>query len=74
MDQALKSGGASVTRVGARVEPPGGGPFRDGAVQLRASRAWVGPPDALARALRQRAAGWLLYAAVAAAGVLLRVL
>ncbi|MEZ4336100.1 MAG: hypothetical protein R3B82_05685 [Sandaracinaceae bacterium] len=66
--------GATVTLIGAGTEPPGVGPFRDGAPQLRARRAWVGAPDALARAFRQRAAGWLLMSAFGALGVILRLL
>lgn len=66
--------GATVTLIGAGVEPPGAGPFRDGAPQLRARRAWIGAPEALARAFRQRATGWLLVAAFGAFGVLLRLL
>ncbi len=71
---ALPEVGATVTLIGAGAEPPGVGPFRDGAPQLRARRAFIGAPDALARALRQRAAGWALVASLGALGVLLRLL
>ncbi|MCB9594161.1 MAG: hypothetical protein H6719_15625 [Sandaracinaceae bacterium] len=66
--------GQRVTLIGAGVHPPGVGPFRDGAPQLRARRAWLGSPDELARSLRQRAARWLAWGAVGAFGVLLRLL
>lgn len=70
----LPEAGATVTLIGAGVEPPGVGPFRDGAPLLRAQRAWSGAPDALARTIRQGAGRWLLAAAFAALGVLLRLL
>jgi hypothetical protein len=64
--------GATVTLLGARRQPPDVGPFRDGAPLLRARRAWVGAPDALARALTHRAAGWFVWAAACELGIWLR--
>lgn len=65
----LPPGGASVTLVGAHERAPDAGPFRDGAPQWVAGRAWIGTPDELARALAHRAAGWVAWAAVGALGV-----
>jgi len=73
-DGPLPEVGQSVTLIGAAPSPPGVGPFRDGAPQLRARRAWVGEPAELSRALLQRAAGWLVWSAACALGVLLRLL
>lgn len=66
--------GQSVTLIGAAPHPPGVGPFRDGAPQLRARRAWVGEPSELSRALMQRAAGWLVWSTACGLGLLLRLL
>lgn len=70
----LPEPGATVTLIGLVKQSPDGGPFRDGAPMMRARRAWVGKPDALAVAMSHRAAGWLLWSAVSAGGILLRLL
>jgi len=70
----LPPAGVTVTLLGAVEENPGAGPFRDGAPQLRVRRLWTGRPEALARSLRHRAAAWLVWGAVCALGVLLRLL
>ena len=69
---ALPPEGALVTLLGVRVRPADAGPFRDGAPTMRARRAWLGTPDELASALKHRAAGWLVWAAVCALGLWLR--
>lgn len=71
---ALPPEGAHVTLLGVRERPADVGPFRDGAPRLSARRAWVGTPDRLARALAQRGAGWLVWAAASAIGIWLRVI
>ena len=65
---------AIVTLIGVRRRSPDGGPFRDGAPQLRARFAWVGRPQDLSRTLTYRAAGLLSWSAVCAAGVLVQLL
>ena len=62
--------GTLVTLLGVRRRPAGVGPFRDGAPQWRARRAWLGSPGELSRSLRHRAARWALWAAVSGLGVL----
>lgn len=74
---AIESGplppkGARITLLGVRERAPDAGPFRDGAPRLSARRAWIGARDELARALAQRAAVWLVSAALGALGVWLQ--
>ncbi len=68
----LPEKGARVTLLGARERPADVGPFRDGAPRLRARRVWVGARAELSRSLAQRAAVWLVAAAVSGLGVWLR--
>lgn len=64
--------GATVTLLGVTERAPGAGPFRDGAQQWRAARAWAGRPDELGRALAREGAGWLAWGAASAFGVIVQ--
>ncbi|HJL16573.1 MAG TPA: hypothetical protein RMH99_13000 [Sandaracinaceae bacterium LLY-WYZ-13_1] len=69
-DGELPEEGVAITLLGASTDPAAVGPFRDGATRWRARRVWRGAPAALSRTLRHRAAGWAIWAALSAGGLL----